>query len=89
MAWMIAPDAPPAVANAPQIGVCGTGYCDRPAIAYVSRTNGQSRRVTVIIGPRGEFLGDQHPEVLRCFDCLHDEVDTALAGTGIPTSGGR
>ena len=66
------------------IGVCGTGYCDRLAVAYVSRTVGSSRRVTVIIGPRGEFLGDQQPEVLRCFDCLHDEVDTALASTGIP-----
>lgn len=82
---MIAPDLPPAVAGASQIGVCGTGYCDRPAIAYVSRTIGTSRRLTIIIGPRGEFLGEQHQPELRCFDCLHDEVDTALASTGIPT----
>lgn len=81
---MIAPDLPPAVAGAPQIGVCGTGYCDRPAVAYVSRTVGSSRRVTVIIGGRGESLGDHAPDALRCFDCVHDEVDTALASTGIP-----
>ncbi len=80
---------PPAVANAEHIGVCGTGYCERPAVAYVSRTVGSSRRVTVVIGPRGEFLGDHSPVELRCFDCLHDEVDTALASTGIPTSRGR
>ena len=85
---MIAPDLPPAATNATQIGVCGTGYCDRPAVAYVSRTVGSSRRVTIIIGPRGEFLGDGNPLELRCFDCLHDEVDTALASTGIPTSSG-
>jgi len=81
---VIAPGLPPTVANAPQIGVCGAGYCDRPAVAYVSRTVGVSRRVTIIIGPRGEFLGEQNQPELRCFDCLHDEVDTALASTGIP-----
>jgi hypothetical protein len=81
---MIAPDLPPAVANAPQIGLCGTDYCDRPAVAYVTRTVGSSRRVTIIIGGRGEFLADHAPEHLRCFDHVHDEVDTALASTGIP-----
>jgi hypothetical protein len=81
---MIAPDPPPAVANAPLIGVCGAGYCGRPAVAYVSRTVGSSRRVTVIIGGRGEALGDHSPTDLRCFDCVHDEIDTALASTGIP-----
>lgn len=86
---MIAPDLPPAVANGPQIGVCGAGYCDRPAVAYVSRTVGSSRRITIIIGARGELLGDQRPPELRCFDCLHDEVDIALSSTGIPTPSER
>lgn len=81
---MIAPDLPPEVSNAPQIGVCGVGYCGRPAVAYVSRTVGTSRRVTIIIGQRGETLGDHEPAELRCFDCLHDEVDTALSSTCIP-----
>lgn len=86
---MITPDLPPAAANAPQIGVCGAGYCDRPAVAYVLRTVGASRRVTIIIGQRGEVLGNHEPGELRCFDCLHDEVDTALTSTGIPASSER
>lgn len=86
---MIAPDLPPAVANAPEIGVCGAAYCNQPAVAYVLRTVGASRRVTIIIGSRGEALGHHEPVELRCFDHVHDEVDAALASTGIPTSRGR
>lgn len=58
--------------------ICGIGYCERPAVAYVVRTHGQSRRLIAILGPRAAFLGERSPVELRCYDCLHDELDVAL-----------
>jgi hypothetical protein len=70
-----------------EIGTCGVAYCDRPAVAYVSRT-GVTRtsggRLLTIVGSRADWLANTGTgEVggvtdLRCLDCAHDELDALL-----------
>lgn len=66
------------------LGTCGTGYCDRPAVTYLSWTGD---RTTFIVGPRAGFLAhagpaDGHvllgPLALRCLDCAHHALDDLL-----------
>lgn len=69
------------------LGPCQSGYCDRPAVAYVSRTAGRSPRFLVILGRRAEQLADGiegagSPLALRCLDCAHDELDAVVAEQG-------
>jgi hypothetical protein len=69
------------------IGTCGTGYCDRPAVAYVARTNvtkTSGGRLLTIVGRRADQLANTGNGALggvtdlRCLDCAHDELDTLL-----------
>lgn len=67
------------------LGWCQSGYCDRPAVAYVTRMAGPSPRFLAVLGHRGEQLaagveGSGSPLGLRCLDCAHDELDTAVDG---------
>lgn len=76
---------PPPVEVAADLGPCQAGYCDRPAVAYVSRTLGSSPRFLVLLGRRAEDLsagieGVGSPLALRCLDCAHDELDKAVGG---------
>ena len=68
------------------LGPCQSGYCDRPAVAYLSRTLGPPPRFLVILGRRAEELsggieGMGSPLALRCLDCAHDELDRAVRGS--------
>lgn len=79
------------------LGPCQSGYCDRPAVAFVTRTVGSSPRFLVILGRRAERLaggieGMGSPLALRCLDCAHDGLDQAVTtgpacGTRCSTSG--
>lgn len=70
-----------------EIGTCGMGYCDRPAVAYVSRTvvtrTGGGRLLT-IVGRRADWLAHTGSAELggavqlRCLECAHHELDVLL-----------
>lgn len=73
---------------AAEIGTCGLGLCDRPAVAYVSRTTvtrTSGGRLLTIVGSRADWLANSgNGEVggvteLRCLDCVHDELDALLS----------
>jgi hypothetical protein len=68
---------------ADEIGVCGAGMCDNPAVTYLFRT---PTRVTAVVGARAVELGAAHPGELsgvlelRCADCAHNELDDLIGG---------
>lgn len=67
---------PPASAYGP-LGPCMSGWCDRPAVVYVSGpTNGRSPRLLLIAGDRAELLASGELGVLggRCLDCACNAV---------------
>lgn len=73
--------------NPGEIGTCGAGLCDRPAVAYVSRTTvtrTSGGRLLTIVGSRADWLANTGTgEVggviqLRCLDCVHDELDELI-----------
>ena len=56
--------------------ICGADWCDQPAGLYTfGGTVGPSARVTVVSGPRADFLGRGHPESMRCVDCCVQLVE--------------
>lgn len=70
-----------------EIGTCGSGLCDNPAVAYVSRTTvtrTSGGRLLTIVGSRADWLANTGTgEVggvtqLRCLDCVHDELDELI-----------
>jgi hypothetical protein len=70
-----------------EIGTCGAGLCDRPAVAYVSRTTvtrTSGGRLLTIVGSRADWLAHTGPaEIagvtqLRCLDCVHGELDELI-----------
>lgn len=70
-----------------EIAPCGTALCDRPGIAYVSRTAFTATsggRLLAIVGRRAEWLAHTGPAEhtglleVRCIDCVHHELDQLI-----------
>lgn len=79
---MIAPAPQVDLGSQVNLGLCNSGYCDSPAVAYVSRRRGPSGRVLIILGARAQQIGANEPLALRCLDCAHHELDIALGAEG-------
>jgi hypothetical protein len=63
---------------------CTVAYCDRPAVAWVSRRQGGE----VVLSVRLDYTDPGHPvdvehrlDAMRCLDHAHDELDMAFANT--------
>jgi hypothetical protein len=61
---------------------CTVAYCDRPAVAWVSRRGGE-----IVLSVRLDYIDPGHPVdvehcliAARCLDHAHDELDMAVAG---------
>jgi hypothetical protein len=69
--------------NVPDLGPCASGWCDRPAVVYVSGpTCGTSPRVTIIGGERALILTEQVTALsVRCLDCAVHAVEDVAAGS--------
>lgn len=65
------------------LGMCGAGYCDAPAVVYVSRQEpGRTgARLVVIAGDRARQLAvvGTAADNVRCVDHAHDELDGLIA----------